>query len=141
MVNKRMNREIKFRVWCPAGKFYFEWSPAKYWELHGVSQEPLVFEQFTGFKDKNEKDIYEGDIIKGFNNLFVVKWGVIKRTVVDSFQNFQNVDIPCFYFEDLNGEKLFPIVRNFKGEHDLQTLEIISNIHEMGKRLKNALQL
>lgn len=56
--------DIKFRVWAPyGGGYFFEWGPEKYWELHGVSKEPLTFQQCTGMRDVNDKEIYEGDFV------------------------------------------------------------------------------
>ena len=70
-----MMREIKFRVWHKERKeMYIKDLWANFWE------EELGFEwnwevmQFTGLKDKNGKEIYDGDTIQHNNNLYVIKF-------------------------------------------------------------------
>lgn len=96
----------------------------KVWEIHpfetnfnaisGVLPETIC--EFTGKLDKNKKKIFEGDICKSIDGLFLIRWDSAKAAFVMDFYDYPQETL---YLEEMQDDT-----------------EIIGNIHDNPELLK-----
>ena len=104
-----MNREIKFRVWSTVHNNWTEFECFVGNGYVGLEEysEDYITQQFTGLKDKNNKEIYEGDIVKTSlshmfrKNIFEVTY-YLNRFVPDDICDTADIEVIGNIFENPN---------------------------------------
>lgn len=86
-----MSREIKFRAWEHNRKVMIPWVDLLGFSVRGAFLDyELVVMQYTGLKDKNGKEIYEGDIFRAPHDFgpagFETRTGVVKWHETQGYQ-------------------------------------------------------
>lgn len=120
-------RVVEFRAWDIDKQEYITWFEIGC-EGCVTTQEPncspdypnVILEQYTGLKDKNDKKIYEGDIVLDYydgDDAYIVEWD--EDTA--SFRLTGTDNIASVSFD------------NFYSDKDL---EVIGNIHENKELIK-----
>ena len=132
-----MNRQIKFRAWDKKNSQFLQnndngvdetifdlWSWADVMSTCLLfPMNDYVFQQYTELKDKNDKEIYEGDIVK-FSRLFE------KERKIKELKSFVRFDEGKFGFDLIGFNGMF---------YDLSyecRIEVIGNIFEHSELLK-----
>lgn len=133
-------REIKFRAWDSAHKFMTgNMSLIELADENDVLAEKrgLVFLQYTGLKDKNGKEIYEGDIVR----ILYTDWPSKLRHDVRSLEQYKKDisfigEVVCYSLGCLelrNGDEHGSLDEGPHGEK-----EVIGNICEHKELLRGA---
>lgn len=112
-------REIKFRLWDGVINKMILWEQIRKERFANIEkQSNLYLMQYTGLKDKNGKEIYEGDIVL-----------IVGQLVAEIFFDiYEGVKIK-YHYENIrtkiSGKMIEPIARNHHFTH-----EVIGNIYE-----------
>lgn len=118
-----MNREIKFRIWDTDNNEFFP-SPqgqtinsliysSRFYEKR------YIFQQFTGLKDKNSREIYEGDILEDENGLlYEVFWldTTASFELAEKQEPSKDYNTPTFHFRSMFRLKV--VSNKFKGMYE-----------------------
>ncbi len=122
-----MNREIKFRAWDNIVKSMFNMVEIISYKDGSMSfqigdsfsglrtPKDAIIMQYTGLKDKNGKEIYEGDILLmpcgGIIEIFFDVTSFNARVIKESAE-CTNSYYPMWYFWDINSEVIGNIYEN-----------------------------
>ena len=133
-------RTIKFRFWNkiarrfqPAGKYaidgegklvYYDYELGAYQDPEDFSNTIIVPQQYTGLKDKNDKEIYEGDIVH-----YVFDGASHPKEAQDKYLTcVYDPDFGLFCFDDADSSYYWAEIQGY--------VEMIGNIFENNKLLK-----
>ena len=121
-------REIKFRAWDDLYKKMYgynsawklQWSDGRMWDINLAEYlDHIILMQYTGLKDSNGKEIYEGDI---------VFWPHMGET--ELYEVYYNEDEVHYFARPINN------LGETESYLDSTHMQIIGNIYENPELLK-----
>jgi uncharacterized phage protein (TIGR01671 family) len=118
-------RTLKFRVWDKVAKRMYIWpiDLTFYLNNDGKTDGDFVLQQFTGLRDKNRKEIYEGDVVSAYMWDFVDR----KSNMLVAWDN-------GFFGKDNEKDESKYVLTS--DENSKITIEVIGNIYEYPHLLK-----
>lgn len=130
-----MSREIKFRAWVDNAYMYYNDNPRNVFPIDvDDKKDPIM--QYTGLKDRNGNEIYEGDIVSCYKNCRCMcsdkeckgsDSTVINRVIFSTEDRYGNVDASFKLSDKYNDIDYFDSYDSF---------EVIGNIWENGELLE-----
>jgi len=144
-------RELKFKFWCKGTSenanfnkkgwwSYPDFLLNKYYAHFDIFESPdFVACQYTGLKNKDGKEIYEGDIVR-FNEPFELSDGLFLSTLY-VFEFYNGSFLRPYIYQSINGSKFINLGENKLNptgraklednpHFDLTKAEIVGNIFE-----------
>lgn len=123
-------REIKFQAWDLDAEQMYNWESIKQLFHEHLAHPRVKVRQYTGLKDRNGREIYEGDILKRTVTVVMYGSGKPPKDIDEYLEVEYREDYAGFYI----GERpLFAYVDNTR---DVDTgcrctkAEVIGNIYE-----------
>jgi YopX protein len=122
-----MKKVLKFRVWCNTTKhftdipFYSCSGGQLLWHhtvneitISNIDEGDYEVQQFTGLKDKNGKEIYEGDVITGYFDMgpagMTINTAIVRWTNKEGYQwvywDLNSIEVVGNIFDNLELLKL-----------------------------------
>lgn len=147
-----MLRQIKFRVWCISGRqflsqkdldnfwvrphdfnsCFMEWLPD--WDgetVFEMKETDFIYQQFTGLLDKNNKEIFEGDIVSQFISPHIANEDEFTKWVENgkpAIKIHRLVKYDGFIIRPFSESPIYPL--------EPKDVEVIGNIFENPELLK-----
>ena len=130
-----MNREIKFRAWDKSTNEMVDWEGitghgnTMYVILCKTKSDKYDLMQYTGLKDKNGKEIYEGDIVRLSDDyrfhegeLCVIEWHKYSVPYIVQRYLVSRLKIGDYNFDYIKGDsELYEIIGNIYSHPSLLT--------------------
>ena len=137
-----MIREIKFRIWDKINRMWLRRFNVNLFDIGDLPNVELM--QYTGLKDKNGKEIYEGDILLSLNEngifLQLIGFGNDDREYSGILNGFKIIDGRILEDDDYEIDKCKEFTQELIKAHNIPILQpeniiidgwwIVGNIYE-----------